>query len=148
MGGNMGKILLVSQSENDTWFVNGISIGVRQPRNIWGDKIKEVLKEKHIDEDTFISTMGTSYRENIERVLKNEEIPKKQLLDKILKYLEKEIDYFQDKQLKNVIVNDSRMVVGEYETDARAMDVKKELDEIILSSFQNGKPIIIKLPKE
>ena len=144
----MSKMLLISQNEMDTWFVNGISIGKRDPRNVWGDRIKEALKDKHIDEETFISTMGNSYRENIERVLRNEEFPKKQVVDKILKFLDKELTYFHDKQLKNVIVNDSRLIVAEYETDARAEEVKKELDEIIVSNYQNGTPIILRLPKE
>ena len=51
----MGKILLVSQSENDTWFVDGISIGVRQPRNIWGDKICAGLSDV-LDYQSLINT--------------------------------------------------------------------------------------------
>lgn len=144
----MGKMLLISQNETDTWFVNGISIGKRDPRNIWGDKIKEVLKEKGEDEEEFVKQFGKSYEDHIRRVLINEEFPKKQVLDKILDHLGKELTYFHDKQLKNVIVNDSRLIVGEYETDARAEDVKKELDEIIISNYQNGNPIILRLPKE
>lgn len=144
----MSKMLLISQNGMDTWFVNGISIGKRDPRNIWGDKIKEVLKEIAVSEEDFISNFGSSYQEHIRRVLANEEFPKKQVVDKILNFLDKEITYFHDKQLKNVIVNDSRLIVGEYETDARAEEVKKELDEIIISNYQNGKPIILRLPKE
>jgi hypothetical protein len=144
----MEKMLLISQNETDTWFVNGISIGKRDPRNIWGDKIKEVLKEKGEDEEEFVKQFGKSYEDHIRRVLINEEFPKKQVLDKILDHLGKELTYFHDKQLKNVIVNDSRLIVGEYETDARAEEVKKQLDEIIISNYQNGNPIILRLPKE
>lgn len=144
----MEKMLLISQNGMDTWFVNGISIGKRDPRNVWGDKIKEALKEKNITEDAFVYLFGKSYEDNIRRVLKNEEMPKKQTIDKILDITGKELGFFHDKQLKNVIVNDSRLIVAEYETDARAADVKKELDEIIISNYQNGKPIILKLPKE
>ena len=111
----MGKILLISQSETDTWFVNGISIGVRQPRIIVGTKIKELLKKKEISEDTFIQSFETNYRENIKRVLENLEIPKDKIFNKILKYFNNEVDreYFFDRNLKNVLVNDSRMVVAE-----------------------------------
>ncbi len=144
----MEKMLVISQNEMDTWFVNGISVGRRDPRNIWGDKIKEVLKEKNIDEDMFISEFGKSYEDHIKRVLNNEEFPKKQVVDKILKFLDKEVTFFHDKQLKNVLVNDSRLVIAEYETDARAMEVKKLTDEVIVDCVLHEKPIVIRLPKE
>lgn len=144
----MEKMLLISQNEMDTWFVSGISIGKRDPRNVWGDRIKEVLKEQGHTEEEFIGEFGKSYEDNIRRVLINEEFPKKQVVDKILNLTGKELGYFHDKQLKNVIVNDSRLIVGEYETDARAEEVKKQLDEIIISNYQNGNPIILRLPKE
>lgn len=146
----MGKILLISQNETDTWFVNGISIGIRQARNIVGTKIKEILSKKEISEDTFIESFEPNYRDNIKRILNNEEFPKDKIFNKILKYFNNEYDreYFFDRNLKNVLVNDSRMVVAEYETEARALEVKKEIDEMIISNYQNGKPIIIRLPKE
>lgn len=134
----------------DTWFVNGISIGIRQPKIIVGTKIKELLNKKEINEDTFIQSFETNYRENIKRVLENLEIPKEKVFNKILKYFNNEVDkeYFYDRNLKNVLVNDSRMVVGEYETEARAMEVKKQIDDLIIDLYKNNKPIIIKLPKE
>ena len=146
----MGKILLISQNEMDTWFVNGISIGIRQARNIVGDKIKELLSKKEISEDTFIESFETNYRENIKRILRNEEFPKDKIFNKILKYFNNEVEreYFFDRNLKNVLVNDSRMVVAEYETEARTMEVKKQIDELIVDLYKNNKPIIIKLPKE
>lgn len=148
----MGKILLISQEETDTWFVNGISIGKRNPRNIVGDKIKELLKKKEVSEDAFLESFETNYRENIKRILNNEEFPKDKVFNKILKYFNNEVEvdreYFFDKNLKNVLVNDSRMVVAEYETEARTMEVKKQIDELIVDLYKNNKPIIIKLPKE
>ncbi len=146
----MGKILLISQNETDTWFVSGISIGIRQARNIVGTKIKELLSKKEIGEDTFIDAFEPNFRENIRRVLNNEEFPKDKIFNKILKYFNNEVDkeYFFDRNLKNVLVNDSRMVVAEYETEARAMEVKKQLDELIIDNYKAGKPIIIRLPKE
>ena len=146
----MGKILLISQEETDTWFVNGISIGVRQARNIVGTKIKELLKKENTDEEVFINSFETNFRENIKRILNNEEFPKDKMFNKILKYFNNEVDreYFFDKNLKNVLVNDSRMVVAEYETEARALEVKKQIDELIVELYKNNKPIIIRLPKE
>ena len=146
----MGKILLISQNEMDTWFVNGISIGVRQARNIVGDKIKELLVKKEISEETFINSFETNYRENIKRILNNEEFPKDKIFNKILKYFNNEVEreYFFDRNLKNVLVNDSRMVVAEYETEARTLEVKKQIDELIVDLYKNNKPIIIRLPKE
>ena len=143
----MSKMLLISQNGTDTWFVNGISIGKRDPRNVWGDKIKEVLKEQNHTEEEFINQFGNSYRESVRRVLRNEEMPKKQIIDKILELTGKELGFFHDKQLKNVIVNDSRLIVAEYDTDARAKDVKKEMDVIIEECYRNGQPIILKLPE-
>ena len=146
----MGKILLISQEETDTWFVNGISIGVRQARNIVGTKIKELLSKKEVGEDAFIEAFEPNFRDNIKRILNNEEFPKDKIFNKILKYFNNEVDreYFFDRNLKNVLVNDSRMVVAEYETEARAMEVKKQIDELIIDLYKNNKPIIIKLPKE
>ena len=145
----MGKILLISQEETDTWFVNGISIGVRQARNIVGTKIKELLEKKGIDEGAWVKNVFESnYRDSILRVLDNQEFPKEKLFNKICQYFELDKEYFYDKQLKNVIVNDSRMVVAEYETEARALEVKKQIDELIVDLYKNNKPIIIRLPKE
>ena len=144
----MGRMLVISQNEMDTWFVNGLSIGKRDPRNIWGDKIKEVLKEKKETEEEFIKQFGKSYEDHIKRVLNNEEFPKKQVVDKMLEHLGKELTFFHDKQLKNVLVNDSRLVMAEYETDARAMEVKKLTDDVIVDCVLHEKPIVIRLPKE
>lgn len=144
----MGKILLISQNGNDTWFVNGISIGIRPARNIVGDKIRVALKELKVTEEDFINRFENNYKENIKRVLKNEEIPKEKLFNKIVDVLGKEKAFFFDNQLQNVLVNDNRMVVGEYETNARAREVKEKIDEIIEENFKSDKPIIIKMPKE
>ena len=103
----MGKILLISQEETDTWFVNGISIGVRQARNIVGTKIKELLKKENTDEEVFINSFEPNFRDNIKRILNNEEFPKDKIFNKILKYFNNEVDreYFFDKNLKIVLKN-------------------------------------------
>lgn len=146
----MGKMLVISQDELNTWFVNGISVGVRQPKIIVGTKIKELLGKKEVSEEAFIEEFEPNFRENIKRILNNEEFPKDKVFNKILKYFNNEIDreYFFDRNLKNVLVNDSRMVIAEYETEARTLEVKKELDNIIIENYKNGKPIILRLPKE
>lgn len=143
----MSKMLVISQEETDTWFVDGISIGQRHPRIIVGTKIKELLKDKGIGEDTFVKDMGTNYSDSIKRVLEDKEIPKEKLFNKIAEYFKVDKDYFYDKNLKNVIINDRQMVIGEFETEARAMEVKKELDTFIEECYRNNKPIIIRIPK-
>ena len=144
----MSKILLISQNENDTWFVNGLSIGVRQPRIVVGTKIKELLKEKNVSEEDFTKAFETNYHESLGRVLEDREIPKEKLFNKIVDYFKVDKDIFYDKELQNVIVNDSRMVVGEYSTEKRAREVKKQIDDIIIENFKIGKPIVVQMPKE
>ena len=144
----MSKMLVISQEETDTWFVDGISIGQRHPRIIVGTKIKELLKDKELLKEDFIKDMGTNYSDSLERVLEDKEIPKEKLFNKIAEYFKVDKDYFYDKNLKNVLINDRQMVIGEYETEARAMEVKKGLDEHIMDCYRKGLPIIIKMPKE
>ena len=144
----MGKILVISQEETDTWFVDGISIGQRHPRIIVGTKIKELLKKECTSEEVFIQNMGTNYSDSIKRVLEDKEIPKEKLFNKIADYFKVDKDYFYDKNLKNVIINDRQMVIGEYETEARAMEVKKELDKYIVECYTKNAPIVLLIPKE
>ena len=144
----MGKILLISQNGNDTWFVDGISIGIRPAKNVIGDKIRIALNELKVTEEEFINRFENNYKENIKRVLKNEEIPKEKIFNRIADILGKEKAFFFDNQLQNVLVNNNRMVVGEYETNARAREVKEMTDELIIDCYMHNKPIIIRLPKE
>ena len=149
----MGKMLVISQDELNTWFVNGISVGVRQPKIIVGTKIKELLEKKGISEEDFIRDMGTNYSNELEMVLDDKTFPKEKLFNKIVDYFNTNAEgyskeYFYDRNLKNVLVNDSRMVIAEYETEARTLEVKKALDEYIIEHYTKGLPIIIQLPKE
>ena len=144
----MEKMLVISQNEADTWFISGISIGIRPPRIIIGTKIREWLKEHDRSEDAFVESFENSYRESLKRVLDNRELPKDKLFNKITVLLEKPREYFLDTQLKNVIVNDSHMVVAEYATEERTTEVKKELDEYITDCYAHNLPIIIRMPKE
>jgi len=144
----MSKMLVISQEETDTWFVDGISIGQRHPRIIVGTKIKELLKKEGTSEEIFIQNMGTNYSDSIKRVLEDKEIPKEKLFNKIADYFKVDKDYFYDKNLKNVLINDRQMVIGEYETEARAMEVKKELDRYIIDCYTKNEPIVLLMPKE
>ena len=158
----MGKILVISQNENDVWFVNGLSIGRREPRIVVGTKIKELLEkkvkttptglvatlEKGVSEEEFIKDIGTNFSESLKRVLEDREIPKEKLFDKIVSYFGVEKDFFYDKELENVIVNDSRMILAEYSTNDKAKEVMAKVRTAITNDFSKGEPIIINLPKE
>lgn len=149
----MEKMLVISQNENDTWFVSGLSIGRREPRIVVGTKIKELLKELGVTEEGFVSIFEPNYRENIKRILNNEEIPKEKVFDKILRYFQvnsKECtkNFFYDSEFENVIVNDARMIMAEYPTNERAKEVKKLTDDVIVDCVLHEKPIVIRLPKE
>lgn len=144
----MKGMLLFSQSGNDTWFVDGISIGIRQPKNIAGDKLKELMKKKKMEIDELIRLVGPNYKDSIGRVLKNDEMPKTKLIDKFCEIFKVKSDYFSDKEFQNVIITDTRIVVAEYKSDKRALEVKKELDAMILDNYLKNKPIVIKFPEE
>ena len=144
----MKGMLLFSQSGNDTWFVDGISIGIRQPKNIAGDKLKELMKKKKMEVDELIRLVGPNYKDSIGRVLKNDEMPKTKLIDKFCEIFKVKSDYFSDKEFQNVIITDTRIVVAEYKSDKRALEVKKELDAMILDNYLKNKPIVIKFPEE
>lgn len=141
-------MLVISQNEMDTWFVNGLSIGVRQPRIVVGTKIKKLLTAKNITKEDFIREIGTNYTDAINRILEDREIPKEKVFDKIADYFGVDKEYFYDRELKNVIVNDSHLVFAEYPTEKRAEEIKKMTDEIIVDCYMHNKPIVIRLPKE
>ena len=144
----MGKMLVKSQNGNDIWFVDGISIGERQPNRLIGDKLAKLLKKKKITEEELVKELGNSYRDNISRILLDKEIPNPKLLDKLIKHFELDADYFNDKELRNVIITDSRMIVAEYPTEKRAKEVLEKMDEYITEAFLKSKPIVIEFPKE
>jgi len=144
----MGKMLVKSQNGNDIWFVDGISIGERQPNRLIGDRLAKLLKKKKITEEELVKELGNSYRDNISRILLDKEIPNPKLLDKLIKHFELDADYFNDKELRNVIITDSRMIVAEYPTEKRAKEVLGKMDEYITEAFFKSKPIVIEFPKE
>ena len=144
----MGKMKIVSQSGELTIFANVLSIGQRQPKQVIGDQLKELLNKKEVSSEDLTAELGNSYRDTITRVLDDKEIPKKQFIDKIINLFDLDNDYFMDKELNNVIITDNNIVVGKYATNDRALEVKKQLDVIIDECYRAGKPISINMPKE
>ena len=57
-------------------------------------------------------------------------------------------DYFEDRELENVIIVDGGVVVGKYKNNERALEVKKLIDEVIHENCVKKLPIIITMPNE
>ena len=98
--------------------------------------------------DELITLVGNSYRDNIKRVLENQEQPKPKLVELITTKLGVGKEYFEDKELENVIVTDNNIIVAKYPTNKRALEVKKELDKYITECVKKGINIVIEMPKE
>lgn len=144
----MNNILIISQDEKFTGFCKYIGIGQRQPKLVIGDELSELLKEKNVTVDELINLVGNSYRDNIKRIIDNQEQPKPKLVEMITNKLGVDKDYFEDKELENVIVTDNNIIVAKYKTNSRAFKVKKQFDEDIKESHKAGIPIILTLPKK
>lgn len=152
----MNNILIFSQDGNFTGYCRSVAIGQRQESFLIGDKLKELLKKRFLfNEDgeksaleVVIKDIGNSYRDSITRVYNNQEIPKKQLLDKLVRYFEVDDDYFRDKNLRNVIITDGGVIVGTYSTNEKAEEVKKQLDIIIEEQNKSDRPAVLHIPKE
>lgn len=144
----MNNMLIKSQDGNFTGFVKYLGIGQRQVTGLIGDKLKEILKEKNITVDELIAKVGNSYRANIERSLEDKEIPKRDLVKKIVNKLKISDDYFEEDNLRNVIITDGNMVIAKYDTDDRAKEVLEELNKYIIECHKKGTPIAIEMPKE
>ncbi len=144
----MNNILIFSQDGRLTCFARSLAIGARRPTGLIGDKLKKALETKKCSKEELIKGIGNSYRNNIERVLVDEEVPKLTLVNKITKFLELDDDYFKEKELENLIITDNNIVVGKYETNDRALEVKKQLDVIIDERYRADKPIVINMPNK
>ena len=142
------KILIFSQSGKETLMCEGLCIGERRPRQVIGDELKELMKEKNINTDTLITHLGTNYTDTLKRVLNNEEVPKPKFVDKLTNLLNVPKDYFEDKELQNVLITDKGIVVAQYPTDEEALTVKKMLDKTIEEKFIKNIPIVIDLREE
>lgn len=142
------KLLIFSQSGNETLMCEGLCVGERNPRQTIGDELRKVLRDKKLSTDFLISSLGTNYTETIKRVLTNEEIPKPKFVKKVCEVLELPEDYFKDKELRNVLITEKGIIVAKYPTNERTLEVKKALDIEIEEKFNKNIPIIIKFPKE
>ncbi len=144
----MNNMLIISQDEKFTGMVKFLGIGQRNPKMIIGDELKSLLEEKKMTSDELITLVGNSYRDNIKRVLENQEQPKSKLVELITTKLGVDRDYFEDKELENVIVTDNNIVVAKYPTNKRTLEVKKELDIYITECVKKGINMVIEMPKE
>lgn len=144
----MNNMLIISQDEKFTGMVKFLGIGQRNPKTVIGDELKSLLEEKKITSDELITLVGNSYRDNIKRVLENQEQPKPKLVELITTKLDVDKDYFEDKELENVIVTDNNIVVAKYPTNKRTLEVKKELDIYITECVKKGINMVIEMPKE
>lgn len=142
------KLLIFSQSGKETLMCEGLCIGERRPKQVIGDELKELMKEKDINTDTLITHLGTNYTDTLKRVLNNEEVPKPKFVDKLTNLLNVPKDYFEDKELQNVLITDKGIVVAQYPTDEEALTVKKMLDKTIEEKFIKNIPIVIDLREE
>lgn len=144
----MNNILIKSQDEKFTGFCRYIGIGARNPKTVIGDELKALLEEKKMTSDDLISLVGNSYRDNINRILDNQEQPKPKLVELITNKLGVDKDYFEDKELENVIVTDNNIIIAKYPTNERAFEVKKELDKYMIECLKKGINVVIEMPKE
>lgn len=156
----MNNILIISQDQKITGFCRFVGIGRRQPNLLIGEKLKSLLEERKMTVDDLISKIENNYRKNnkriiennyrriIERIIENEEIPTKKHLEVITNAFNVESDYFDDKELENVIVTDNNLIVARYETDEKAQEIKKKIDDYILNCYLKNEKIILDLTKE
>jgi hypothetical protein len=142
------KILIFSQSGKETLMCEGLCIGERRPKQLIGDELKKLMEEKDINTDTLITHLGTNYTDMLKRVLNNEEVPKPKFVDKLTNLLNVPKDYFEDKELQNVLITEKGIVVAQYPTDEEALTVKKMLDKTIEEKFIKNIPIVIDLREE
>lgn len=144
----MNNMLIISQDKKFTGMVKFLGIGQRNPKMIIGDELKSLLEEKKMTSDELITLVGNSYRDNIKRVLENQEQPKPKLVELVTTKLGVDKDYFVDIELENILVTDNNIIVAKYPTNKRALEVKQELDKYIIECVRKGTNIAIEMPKE
>lgn len=143
----MNNILIKSQDGLNV-IPTMIGLGHRQEIQVIGDKVNELLKEKNMTVDNLVNAVGNSYRKNIERIIKNQEIPTPKMIEKIEKIFEVEKDYFTDTETSNLVCVQGGIVVGKYDTNKRALEVKEELQRMQEDAFLNNKKVIFEMPKK
>ena len=136
------NFLLESQDGKFIGYCKYLGVGKRKEELIIGDKLNKVLSDKNISKEELIKNIGNSYRDNIERILDNIEIPKIKLLERITNYLDIDSDYFKDKELENVIVTDNNVIIGTFSTDEKALEIYSKLKELIINNAK-----YIKIPE-
>lgn len=136
------NFLLESQDGKFIGYCKYLGIGKRKENLVIGDKLQKILSDKKITKDDLIKNIGNSYRDNIERILDNIEIPKTKLLERITNYLNIDSDYFKDKELENVIVTDNNVIIGTFSTDEKALEIYSKLKELIINNSK-----YIKIPE-
>lgn len=140
----MNNLLIISQDGNLTCFAKSIAIGRIKENLLIGDKLKDLLKGHNMTLEDLIKDFGTSYLLTLKRVLNNEEIPKKTLINKLEKFFKLEEDYFKEKELERVLITDGGVVVARYKTNIEARETKKDVDRHILSDITTKtSPILI-----
>lgn len=141
----MNNILIISQDGNFTGYCRSIAIGQRQENYLIGDKLQALLEDRKMVLEELIKEIGNSYRTTLQRIYTNQEIPKKQMLDKLIKYFEVDDDYFTEKELRNVLITDGGIIVAKYRTDKETEEKKMEIDSTILELTKHNQPVIINL---
>lgn len=136
------NFLLESQDGKFIGYCKYLGIGKRKENLVIGEKLQKILSDKKITKDDLIKNIGNSYRDNIERILDNIEIPKTKLLERITNYLNIDSDYFKDKELENVIVTDNNVIIGTFSTDEKALEIYNKLKELIINNSK-----YIKIPE-
>ena len=69
----MNNILIKSQDGKFTGFCRYIGIGARNPKAVIVNELKKLLEEKNMTSDDLINLVGNSYRDNIKRILDNQD---------------------------------------------------------------------------
>ena len=143
----MNNMLIISQDEKFTGMVKFLGIGQKNPKTVIGDELKSLLEEKKMTSDELITLVGNSYRDNIKRVLENQEQPKPKLVELITTKLGVDRDYFVDTELENILVTDNNIVIGKFQTNKRALEVFKNISIHIGYEYRCNNPIIVKKPQ-
>lgn len=143
----MNNLLIFSQ-DGLSVYPSMIGIGHRQEIKVIGDKVKEQLKSKNMSVEELIGIIGNSYRKNIERILENQEIPNPKLIEKLEKALDVEKDFFKDKETSNLVCVQGGIVIGRYDTNAKAEEVKNELQNKQKEAHLSNKQVIYEMPEK
>lgn len=144
----MNNILILSQDGKMQIYPELITIGRRQPIMVIGDKLKELMDKHNMTIDDLIKKIGNSYRNNITRIVNSQEIPNSKMLEKLINVFEVDEDYFIDKELENVVCVQDGIIVGKYDTNARADEVRIEVQDVQKRAHLNNKQVFYEMPQK